>query len=173
MAWSARPYSAFMVTAHASRRFAISEYGAGFYDEGVPVWLLVDLTTGVHLDITRSEVRCSGYGVITSLAEPERIADDDPIRGWLAADPRGAVVEVKLRTDDELERFCAVEIVRTDQPELLPQARPVFLRRSTLWAFNADMPADSLPYAVLHGTDAVPIHSIGSGRGRVTHWPKP
>jgi hypothetical protein len=171
--------SAFVVATHGGRRFAVCEYGRGFYDEGVPVWLVVDLTTGVNMRITDYQVRVHGYGVITALAEPDRIPDSDPIRQWLAADPGDAAVMVELHSDDELERFSAVEIVRTDRPELLPVGRPTsvgyprLVRRGFSYHVDEDTPPQLLPYEVLFGRNAVPIQSIGSGRGRITQWPNP
>lgn len=169
--------SGFVVATHGGRRFAVCEYGSVFYNEGVPVWLLVDLTTGVHMRITGSAVLVQGYGVITALTEPDRVPGSDPVRRWLAADPGSAAVMVELDSDDELERFCAIEIVRTDRPELLPVGRPEFVGHAGLASLGSsydvseDTPPQLLPYEVLFGDDAVPIRSIGSGRGRIAQWP--
>ncbi|MFJ2807926.1 hypothetical protein [Kitasatospora sp. NPDC087271] len=134
--------------------------------------LAVDLTTGSHVSITACRASAMWPGTFWSFFEPGRVPSDDPVRAWLAtpAAAPGARPSVAVAWPDQLERFCAAELVRTDQPELLAQAELVA---------DPELPEDqttlvrrhsaaALPYAVLfRHEDALSVVNklIGSGRG--------
>ncbi|MFD7583477.1 hypothetical protein [Kitasatospora sp. NPDC059817] len=172
LATERRRNTSFVLLDHDGRRFAVCEYGAHWYEEGVPVHLAVDLTTGSHVSITAYRASAMWPGTFWSFFEPGRVPSDDPVRAWLAtpAATPGPRPSVAVAWPDQLERFCAAELVRTDQPELLAQAELVA---------DPELPEDqttlvrrhsaaALPYAVLfRHEDALSVVNklIGSGRG--------
>jgi hypothetical protein len=159
----------------SGRRFAVSEYGSTFYDEGLEVYFAIDLETGAYVPF-----RChSGTGYLPKVSKegdqlvdafntPALIPAEDPIRRWLAGSHGGGPLRIETR--EHMFRFSAVEILRTDQPQLLklvePDYSPLRWREPELALLGEHFDPEVLPYFVLFGKNVSPITSIGSGAGR-------
>jgi len=167
-------YHGFHVIDVRSRRFAAIEYG-GYYDGGAwDVWLLVDLGTGAF-----SRVSCflgtpkDGANLVHEedkrhlggFDDSQLIPDDDPIRRWLA----GNASPLPITTDDQLRRYSAVEIVRSDRPDICPCVEldnVLMWKDPTLGPLVRNHDPDDLPYFVLFGKHVQPVDHLGSGQGR-------
>ncbi|MGT2532118.1 hypothetical protein ACU4GG_37465 [Streptomyces nojiriensis] len=109
------------------RRIALTEYGARWYDEGVDVYMLVDLETGAVIRATDYQVTAHWPENLRAFFTPDLIPADDPVRAWPAGsvpgsrDP-GELVPVR---PDQVERAAAVVLVARHRPDL---AGPVRLR---------------------------------------------
>jgi hypothetical protein len=159
----------------SERRIAITDFGTRYYEEGVPVYFAIEMATGAYVRFSWS--RESGgvpqplgedRPLVSAFMNPNLIDSRDPIRMWLAA--KDETVKVKLETRDQMRRFCAAEILRTDQPELFPLPEPDYSalrwKEAELALLGEHFDADVLPYFILFGKHFAPITAIGSGRGR-------
>jgi hypothetical protein len=171
------PYKPFVVVPMNDRRFAVLDFGSGFYDEGISCYVIVDLATGGYVRTTPAMIKVAAAECADALFDPELVPADDPVRRWLALDPAAAdltaPVPVVLESFDQLARFCAAELVRTDQPELIVVPAPTAGRNleAPHRELLATRPAAELPYDIVFGPAIYRITWIGSGRGRPTGTP--
>lgn len=157
----------FHLTARGRRRVAVAEYGSGFYDEGVRVYLAVDLRSGAYAHWHENGVEGRSR---PPLALARLVPRWDPVRRWLGADPAAGPVTVSIRTRGQLARYSAAAIVRADRPAL---AAAPLLRASPLLALTSPRsrrlirshPAGALPYRVLFGRQTQAPTRIGAPGG--------
>ncbi|MGC0417762.1 hypothetical protein [Embleya sp. AB8] len=118
-------YGAFRIVSAAGRPWAVSEFGARYYEEGVPVHLIVGLSTGAHVTVTAHRVSATRPDAMDAFFDPDPIPPTDPIRQWLAqpAD-RPDPTPISVDRPDLLERFAAADLVRRDHPHLAPERSP-------------------------------------------------
>ncbi|MBF9066717.1 hypothetical protein [Streptacidiphilus fuscans] len=135
-------------------------------EEGYRRWLAVEPTTGAWATICKvfdtPQLSAQGRHPHNSdrIVDPSLVPQDDPVRRWLAADPETvpAPLPVEIGTVDQLQRFCAAEILRTDDPtrSARPELRPLpsLAHESPAHAGLLQLPErelhpDLLPYLVL------------------------
>jgi hypothetical protein len=161
----------FLLTEVAGRRLAVIDYGTGFYDEGIPVYLIVCLDTGAYITLTPSIAKSASSWCLNAFFDPTAVPADDAVRRWLATGPASGPVRLLIDTPDRLERYCAAEIVRTDQPERIAQATvdvapELGLANAHYLRLTQTRSAGDLPYSVVFGPAIYPVTEVGSGRGR-------
>jgi hypothetical protein len=108
----------FQILTVAGRRYAVGEYGAHFYEEGIEVFMAVELSAGGVAHFTIHTAWAMRHPrAIDVFFDPELAPEADPAR---TVDATAAEANRGELEPDERERFAPLELVRADHPELIP-----------------------------------------------------